>query len=166
MTIICIKDGVVAADGSTWQANGAILVSKMTRKLCRAQDGAVAGCAGGSMNTQRFRDWFVGSRSYDRQQTPPVFNKDAGLSAVWLEPNGEMWRLDGAGQAYRLEGQDVAVVGAAGEMALGAMYAGASAEQAVRICVERSDAAGGEVFVEQLAPVGKEPAAGEKHETL
>jgi hypothetical protein len=36
-------------------------------------------------------------------------------------------------------------------MALGAMYAGASAEQAVRICVERSDAAGGEVFVERLA---------------
>ena len=33
------------------------------------------------------------------------------------------------------------------------MYAGASAEQAVRICVERSDAAGGEVFVERLASV-------------
>jgi hypothetical protein len=47
-------------------------------------------------------------------------------------------------------GVDQQAIGAAWAMALGAMYAGASAEEAVRLCVERQDAAGGEAFVERL----------------
>ena len=156
MTIICVKDGVVAADGSVWQCDGRILVSKTSRKLCRALDGAIAGAAGAAMNTQRFHEWFAGSTAETRS-SPPAFDKDAGFSAVWLDRGGEMWRLDWSGMVYRLEGQDVSAIGAAEEMALGAMYAGASAEQAVRICVERHDCAAGEVFVERLAPV-EEPS--------
>jgi hypothetical protein len=45
---------------------------------------------------------------------------------------------------------DPQAIGGAWEMALGAMYAGASAEEAVRLFIERHDAAGHEVFVEHL----------------
>jgi hypothetical protein len=75
---------------------------------------------------------------------------------MWIEPDGDVIVMEQDGRPY-LVGRESHAIGAAQEMAMGAMYAGASAEQAVRICAERSDAAGGEVFVERLAPV-EEPS--------
>jgi hypothetical protein len=66
-----------------------------------------------------------------------------GASPFWL------LRLLRLGIASK-RGVDPQAIGAAREMALGAMYAGASGEEAVRRCIERRDAAGGEAFVGRL----------------
>lgn len=158
MTIICIKDGVVAADGSRWE--GRVRVVDDKRKIARSVDGAIGGAAGYSGDTTIFRRWFAVSefpeqRNHNPKNGPIVFDKESGFSALWLERDGTVWAMAFDGKPYEL-GSGPQAVGAAWEMALGAMYAGASAEQAVRICVERHDCAGGEIFVERLEPVVEE----------
>jgi hypothetical protein len=149
MTIICIKDGAVAADGGVWCDD--VLVSRETRKIIQSLDGAISGSAGNSMDTQMFRRWFGSTVNPEsRQGSAPTFAKEDGFSAVWLERDGAIWQLDWGGKPYRCNSQGTTAIGAAKELALGAMYAGAFAEQAVRICVERHGCAGGEVFVERL----------------
>lgn len=54
-----------------------------------------------------------------------------------------------AGRPHNV-GVDPQAIGRVCEMALGAMYAGASAEEIVRLCIGRHAAAGDEVFVEHL----------------
>lgn len=77
------------------------------------------------------------------------FNDKAEFRGVWLEPNGFARMQNKVGRPYNV-GVDPQAIGGAWEMALGAMYAGASAEEAVRLCIERRAAAGDEAFVERL----------------
>jgi hypothetical protein len=163
LTIICIKDGAVAADGSTW--DGPILVSTTTRKLVQSLDFAIGGAAGDSSCCEKFRDWFVGTSSrHDRMygDRTLVFTKDDSFSAIWLNPDGGVWRLDWNGRAYPLTGQPFATIGGPAQMAYGAMAAGASAEEAVRICARYHDCAGGETLALRLL----EPPPAEDHEQM
>lgn len=147
MTIICIKDNVVAADGSSW--DGHIMVVGDRRKIIRSEDGAIGAACGTAGSTLVFRRYFQFSNA-DRRRAGGVltFDKESGFEAVWLEPDGQAWCVGFDGWPYAVA--QPAASGAAYELALGAMYAGASAEEAVRICIERHDGAGGEVFVERL----------------
>ena len=158
MTIICVKDGVIAADGACWYGGVKAELSKL--KIVRSHDGALGGSVGDASYTEFFRVWFAGTSAreerghYRPKDDPLVIGKDekCEFRAMWIEPDGDVIVMEQDGRPY-LVGRELHAIGAAQEMAMGAMYAGASAEQAVRICVERSDAAGGEVFVERLASV-------------
>ena len=88
-----------------------------------------------------------------------MLDDKSGFAAMWLEPDGEIWMMDYDGRPYPT-GREAQALGVAWRFALGAMCAGLSAEQAVRLCIERHGGVGGEVFVERLAPV-EESAAGE-----
>ena len=157
MTIICVKDGVIAADGACWYGGVKAELSKL--KIVRSHDGALGGSVGDASYTEFFRVWFAGTSAreerghYRPKDDPLVIGGDEKreFRAMWIEPDGDVIVMEKDGRPY-LVGRELHAIGAAQEMAMGAMYAGASAEQAVRICVERSDAAGGEVFVERLAP--------------
>jgi hypothetical protein len=166
VTIICVKDGAIAADGACWYGGVKAEFSKL--KIVRSRDGALGGSVGDASYTEFFRVWFAGTgareeRGYYRSKDDPlVIGKDEKreFRAMWLEPDGDVIVLESDGRPY-LAGRESHAIGAAQEMAMGAMYAGASAERAVRICVERSDAAGGDVFVERLASVEQSAEPGE-----
>ena len=163
MTIICVKDGVVAADGSSWMAD--VLAQTDARKVVRSVDGALGGSAGNTSETAIFRRWFATTSSLDERSAlrpkddPLVLDDKSGFAAIWLEPDGEVWQMDYDGRPYSI-GREAQALGVAWRFALGAMCAGLSAEQAVRLCIERHGGVGGEVFVERLAPI-EESAAGE-----
>jgi hypothetical protein len=160
VTIICVKDGVVAADGSSWLAD--VLLQIDARKIVRSIDGALGGSAGNTSETAIFRRWFATTSSLDERSAlrpkddPLVLDDKSGFAAMWLEPDGEVWQMDYDGRPYSV-GREAQALGVAWRFALGAMCAGLSAEQAVRLCIERHGGVGGEVFVERLAPV-EEPS--------
>jgi hypothetical protein len=76
---------------------------------------------------------------------------DDSFQAIWLEPTGEIRRMRENGLVSGC-GETMAAVGTSEEFAMGAMRAGASAEEAVRLCIEHTVYAAGEVQVEKLTP--------------
>lgn len=155
MTIICIKDGIVAADTGGFQ--GMVVTTLTTKKIVRASDGAIGGSCGESSATSAFRDWLgCSTRDMRKQTNPPYplkFEEDSDFESVWLEPDGEIWRMDWAGRPW-LYSIEFAALGAPYEMALGAMLAGASASTAVRICIQHHAYAAGEVVTARCEPQG------------
>jgi 20S proteasome alpha/beta subunit len=153
MTIIAIRDGVVAADGAVFCQH--VIDATNIKKISRAPDGALGACAGPSGVCLWFRNLFQNSTEY--QRTPGnVFVADLktllgddSFQAIWLEPTGEIRRMRENGLVSGC-GETMAAVGTSEEFAMGAMCAGASAEEAVRLCIEHTVYAAGEVQVEKL----------------
>jgi hypothetical protein len=152
MTIICVKDRIIAADTGGFQ--GSLLVEHNAMKIVRSGDDALGGACGESSATARFREWFSLSKEYRRNPGayPLTFEKDTAFDCLWLEPDGAIWRMDWAGRPWRVA-SDFAATGAPYEMALGAMLAGASAAAAVRICILNHAYAAGEVVTARCEPV-------------
>jgi ATP-dependent protease HslVU (ClpYQ) peptidase subunit len=157
VTIICIKNGIIAADGGMFcqHAIDAINVKKITR----AADGALGACAGPASVCEYFRrQLFENSNVGDRRiggRLVSGFKEllgDEGFQAIWLEPTGEIRRMRENGLVSG-HGETTAAVGSSEDFAMGAMRAGASAEEAVRLCIEFTVYAAGEVQVEHLGPV-------------
>lgn len=171
MTIICIKDGVVAADRGSFMGN--ILITDTKTKIYRSQDGALGAGTGLASNAFVFDKWFESTSHPSMRRTgefmlgcPSIGTKDDPFCAVWLEPDGAIWQWHSEDRiCYPLEenftaqGHNVPA-----DISRGAMMAGASAEEAVRICVKCCVYAAGEPQVERLetSPVeaiAEEPAA-------
>jgi hypothetical protein len=156
MTIICIKDGIIATDSAGFR--GAYVVSLTTQKISRAYDGALGAACGDSNAAAKFRTWFAATSAVERQGPVPafMFEKESDFECLWLELDGGVWYMDFAGRPYRMN-EDFAAIGGASELAFGAMLAGASAEQAVRICIQRHAYAAGEVMTARREPPTETP---------
>jgi hypothetical protein len=146
VTIICVKDGVMAADGSAF--DGSVIVETSTAKIVRSADGAIGAACGVSGLARQFRDFFVTSNFDHRRAGWSSADKESGFEAVWIEPDGDVWRMGWDGRPHAAP--EISASGAPWELALGAMYAGASAEEAVRICIARHAHAAGEIQVVRL----------------
>ena len=155
MTIVCIKNSVIAADGAVFCQH--MIDAVNVRKISRSTDGALGACAGPSGVCLYFRNLFLNSTEHHR--TPGnVFVADLktilgddSFQAIWLEPTGEIRRMRENGLVSGC-GETMAAVGTSEEFAMGAMRAGASAEEAVRLCIEHTVYAAGEIQVESLEP--------------
>jgi hypothetical protein len=152
-----VKSGVIAADGSSWQID--VLVQEDKRKIVRSFDGALGAASGVSSDAHSFQSWFMVTSSLVERVAATVeflaLDEKAEFSAIWIEPDGDVWKIAYGGRSHPVSKDQPQAIGGAWEMALGAMYAGASAEQAVSICASRHRYSGGRVFVERLAPVEK-----------
>ena len=147
MTAIAYKDGILAADSSCYA--GETYQGEVT-KLARTRDGAVAGASGDSTLCDEFLRLFQNSKA-DREwlEWRPTIVGSAQFSAVVVMPDGEIRQLDESGYfpvkaAFYTEGS-------ASKLMIGAMAAGASAEEAVAIAIKYDAHCGGEVQVERLA---------------
>lgn len=138
MTVIACRDGVMAADTAVWQ--GEVMVGRLN-KIIRLDDRSLLAMAGDSSLAQVCRDWLNGDH-----RPSPVGEFDFG--ALWLRSTG-LFRIDHRFLAYADPG-DYAAEGAHDEFVLGAMAAGASAEEAVHLATKYCRRAGGEVQVERL----------------
>ncbi len=155
MTIIAIRDNIIAADGAIFCSTLVDVTS--VKKITRAADGALGACAGPTSVCQLFRNLFLNSIEYQRAPGNVLVADlksmlgDEGFQAIWLEPTGEIRRMRENGLVSDC-GETMAAVGSSEEFAIGAMRAGASAEEAVRLCIEFTVYAAGEVQVEHLTP--------------
>ncbi len=141
MTIIAYRDGILAADTFVW--SGSITIGTTT-KIIKAPDGWMAGTAGDSYAGECFRRWVMNRR------TPEWSNDIENFTGLLIDPNGNVLSYD---SKYKGPSHAIAsfyAIGSGYEVAIGAMSAGASAEEAARIAIERCSHCGGMIDVLKL----------------
>jgi hypothetical protein len=144
MTIICYRDGIMAADSAAF--SGSVRVSTSV-KIIRTRNGALFAAAGACSDTQAVGKW----AQNDFEGDPPALthSEDGDFAALYVKPSGDVLRLYTSLipiPSYA----DFHAEGCCLEMATGAMGAGASAEEAVRVCLQYGQGVGTPIQVESL----------------
>ena len=140
MTIICVKDNIMAADSGI-RAGYCVFPSAIP-KIYRLVDGGLLGCAGNIHDSARLRYW--AGMKFSKASKPILED----VQFLWLKPDGTLTEGDKNGPgALRLQ---PLAIGFPSEYAQGTLDAGASAEQAVLLTIQKTTAAWGEVQVETL----------------
>lgn len=152
MTIIAIKDRIMAAD--SWTFSAGVGSPAALPKITRALDGSLVGASGGCIATELFRDWVhAGMNFTDVPKLEPddddPYNKDR-IAWLWLKPDGGTRYGDHRFRTHPISTPGTVGMESACLVAEGAMIAGASAEEAVRIAISRCVFVGGEPQVEHL----------------
>ena len=148
MTIICYRDGIMAADSFSFV--GEVRWCGTFPKIARGQFNGVRGVAGASGAAAiggAFLEWF-GSVAAKVPFDAKIKN-EGDFSGIAALVDGTVWRWDSHLMPYR-EFSPFYVDGSGGDVALGAMAFGASAEEAVRVCCEFHAFCGGDVTVLRL----------------
>lgn len=126
MTTIAYRDGVLAADslvtlGST-KAHGSYL-------KIRRIDGYLVGTAGSVADCQAFTQWL---KAGDDTHPPPK----GEYVALIVDPRGKVREIENGSVLPCPRGAKFFALGSGGPFALAAMYAGASAQDAVKIAAK------------------------------
>lgn len=139
MTAIAYKDGILAADTAGWQDD--ILVVKV-KKIYRIGSGSLfAGC-GYSSDIDAYVNW-INAESGKPQEARE------GFCGLHIYDDGVGYFV-GRDYVFCDRIGEFAAIGAHSEFLYGAMAAGASAEQAVRLAIRMCAFAGGDVQVESI----------------
>lgn len=142
MTIICVRDGLLAVDS--------LVTADSTRCGTARKWGEVhAHRGGGVVAACGLAGWCHGFLRAMAEPTAELERDGDEEAAYWLLPSGEL-REWSAGHWISIDAPFHAI-GSGARFALGAMAHGASAEEAARIACELSTSCGGPVHV--LRPV-------------
>ena len=128
MTTIAYKDGILASDGLISNAQGIV-----SGKMCKVAEGRtiIGGAAGTLGDVVAFLEWV---KKHDGSlQKRPKF--EGNLNGFIIHRDGTLFFIDDNFTAAPA-GVKISALGTGIELALGAMAAGASAEQAVAIACE------------------------------
>jgi hypothetical protein len=160
VTIVVLRDGIMAADTAVWNGDA---INGHVRKIRRLPDGSLVGSGGSPGYAEWFSAWLVERLDATllsfASASAPAIPEDTGFGAIWLRQDGVVWKFNHSVLPYVSVGP-WDLVGAEGQdIAIGALGMGATAEQAVRVVLAHSKHAGGDVQVERLglAPVGPRP---------
>jgi hypothetical protein len=154
MTVIAYRAGVMAADTLVWNTSN--VITGRCQKITRLKDGGLLAASGYSSEIQQATAWIDGGRD---PATKPVFTDPQRFNCIWVQPSGCVKRL-GHDLIDQQLTADFYAISCAHDFTLGCLYAGASAEQAVRLTLQHTDAGGGgsvEVQVERLGGVPMMP---------
>lgn len=125
MTTIAVRDGVMAADCG--QIAGGL--RRGTINKIERINGKLVGCGGDVSEIEAFAEWL---RNPSKER--PKFDKDDNFGAITLDENGvSVWDVKCYPQP--LDAPYYAI-GSGNEVAIGAMAAGKTAEEAVRIACD------------------------------
>lgn len=161
MTIIAVKDNIMAADGVESACH--MHYPMAWGKISRGRDGSLVGIGGVNTDAYTVHLWVTHGMDFsDVPKLQPLEGDDNPVSFLWLKPDGSLWCFSRLFNGYPLA-SDVYTLGASTAVAFveGAMRAGASAEKAVRLACEHINYIKGPVQVERL-----ECAAAEKGHLL
>jgi ATP-dependent HslUV protease subunit HslV len=139
LTTIAYRDGVLAADTQT--CRGYTKIVGLT-KVARGPDGRMGGAAGEAGFLTKWLAWICGDVEDQPEPRATETSTDVGLL---VHPDGTVEIFEEAG-SYRLSVPYFAV-GSGRDQALGAMFAGADAETAVRAAIAHDTGSGGPVTV-------------------
>lgn len=139
MTTIAYRKGILAADMGTYP-------SRMGETFKIAQNGQfLAGACGNATYSAAFLKWFLGGRKGE----PPEARSDSdGCDrGVIIGPTTTDLLVFEQGGSFRMIKSPYFAMGSGRQYALGAMYAGASAKEAVEAAMRHDDFTWGSVMV-------------------
>lgn len=142
MTVVVIKDNVMAADSMAF--TGSLRMPASRPKVHRRDDGALIGLAGNTGNCDAAREWFLAGEG---DQHPPLKpDEDGALAMLILRPDGRAYRANDGFRLYEIPPIYAIGYETSATLAMGAMYAGATAREAVALAIKHTVWVGGEVF--------------------
>lgn len=139
MTVIVVRDGVMAAD-TLVVGNGNVAAGHI-KKIRKMSDGWILGCAGALGNIVKFFDYW---ELPDEEKNIDEMNFD-GLEVLIIDPKGEVSYMESHSKYPMQITDDFFTIGSGSEVAMGALEAGATAEEAVRIAMKRVISCGGDL---------------------
>jgi len=141
MTVTVFRDGVMASDSGAFDASG---VFPWFRKVASGPDGVLWGVTGSSAVGSEVLAWV--DSGYRGLMPDLGAGGDAGNETAVLvaRPDGQLRILTKCGEE-NFDGAPYMALGGAAGPALGALFAGADAETAVRAAIEHSTMAAGKV---------------------
>jgi hypothetical protein len=158
VTAIAYRNGVMAADTETMSGE---TLGGNTRKIERSPAGTIGAAAGEAGMAYQFRRWLRDGR-IDKwieggfpEALPTAAERDR-FGAIIVTAVGRVICVDYRGNAVEFDAPFY-TEGSAGVLLVGAMAAGASAEEAVRIAIRHDAWCGGDVQVERLEQTGVLP---------
>ena len=125
MTTIAANHARMVSDSQVTMEGGNGDRVYQAQKIIRFK-GDLIGCAGSNQQIEAFLAW------YGTKKKKPQFPKDVDFEALILTSKGDLFAYDETLSRDKLVG-DFYAIGSGGSAALGALYAGASLEQAVTI---------------------------------
>lgn len=138
MTTIAIKDKILAFD-SKLTADGQF--SGFFVKGRRFKNHLVA-AAGSAQEIEAFLDWFEAGATEDLKRKFGLHEREVDIQALSIDRKGNIFLYEDRLYPYRVDAAFYAA-GSGGSIAIGAMAAGASAEQALRIAAKFDSYTGG-----------------------
>jgi ATP-dependent protease HslVU (ClpYQ) peptidase subunit len=141
MTTIAYRDGVLAAD--TRVTRGGYIMPGHFCKIGRSPSGDLVGISGNCAKADGFLRAVINGTA---DPTAP----EEGVTALVISPDGRITVHEAAGR-FDITGAEFWAIGSGTSAALGALHAGASAEEAVRIAMLIDNDSGGEVNSLRLA---------------
>lgn len=151
MTIIAVKDRIMAADSWSFRNEVGYPLGAADKKIARAPDGSlVAGC-GCTLDNYALRQWVRAGMDFKAAPALqyPTSSEDS-VDWLWVKPDGTTWRGSADFMVFPVSTPFAIGILSAVLLVEGAMIAGASAEEAVRIAISRCAFVGGELQVEHL----------------
>ena len=156
MTIIVAYRGIMAADSMS--VCGGRRAPAGYPKIKCLPDGSLVGCTGSADDCYAFADW--AARGFPDDSKPTLTQPDDGFRAIHMRLDGSIWGHYSVHRAYPMVEPGLAGESIAVAVADGAIAAGKSAQEAVRIAIERTVWVGGPVQVEYLGGVKLAAVAG------
>lgn len=141
MTTIAYRSGVLAAD--TAMSRGGTHMGGIG-KIIRRDDGAMAAIVGVAALQGPFFHWFITGEGGDNPTVPN--DGDVAATGLIFRPGG-LVEVYECGGHYAFTPDPYMAIGSGRDAALGAMFAGADPETAVRAAIAHDHGTGGEVVV-------------------
>lgn len=141
MTVIATDGRSMSGDGLS-RDRGGLVCSFSVRKVRRLPDGRIMGVAGNPFDINNLEKWLTEGGEFPELQDTDSFD------LLVLEPNGDVYCYAKHGRRSK-ELLPIAI-GSGTDLAVGAMEAGASPEQAVRIACARHTECGGEIVTMEI----------------
>jgi hypothetical protein len=135
---------VIAGDG--FSKEGHVI------KIRRATDGALCGAAGDAPGCAAFMTWACAASSRRKRRLDPKVFTD-GMNGLILTPKGALLLYLSPVPEELID--PFKAIGAGHDLAKGAMLAGATAEEAARLCCGHHPMCGGELTVLRLGDESK-----------
>lgn len=135
MTVVAYRDGVLASDSAASEGD---TIAHGIKKIYRVR-GNLIGCAGYLSDISKFINWFRAGGEEDE------FPKMKDLSALMVSREGNVYCYDHIGPTPTQITSSYCATGSGMQIALGAMYAGADAVQAVKAAIKHNGGCAGPV---------------------
>lgn len=129
-------DGVMAADTAISDGD---VITNHARKLQRMKDGTLVGYCGAFSASNTFMEWI--GRGAPSNDKPDVH----GLMGIVVMPNGKIYLFESKKYGLIRLRDNYCAIGSGQAVALGAMYAGAGAEKAIRAAIKHDRNTAGRV---------------------